>query len=137
MQVYVIINKHNGRAYVGKTTQALRARWRQHQTEARLGRLHCDLYEDMRTLGFDAFIVRTIAIARNEDHLNELEIQFMRQYEAVDKGYNTFEQARGGMRWVNGNPLKGRHMPKARRRKISRSVKQTRKEGRYGQALPS
>jgi group I intron endonuclease len=135
MQVYVIINKQNGRAYVGKTTQALRARWRQHQTESRLNRLSCDLYRDMRALGFDAFIVRSIAMARNEEHLQELEVMFMRQYEAVGKGYNTFAQSRGGARWVNGNPLKGRHMPKARRQKISKSVKANRKAGRYGKVL--
>lgn len=96
MDVYVIENLVNGKRYVGKTTQTTHARWREHRTEARIGRKHTPLLEAIREHGADNFKVTTLACRDSQDKLGACERRYIKDFETddPDKGYNV--QGGGG-----------------------------------------
>jgi group I intron endonuclease len=122
MIVYLLRNKLNDKCYVGKTTRTLKSRWRQHRTEARIGRLNQPLYRDMRAHGAAAFDVELLGKADCQRRLNQMERKFIRQFNSVADGYNQACASFGGrirkVRATSGNPL-----PKNHREKIAASVR--------------
>jgi group I intron endonuclease len=122
MIVYLLRNRQNGKCYVGKTTRTLKARWRQHRTEARIGRLISPLYEDMRAFGIDAFEVITLGEADCQRRLNQMERRFIREFNTVAEGYNQATAAFGGrvrkVRAITSATLSPTH-----RAKIAESVR--------------
>jgi hypothetical protein len=94
--VYLIRNRVSGKCYIGKTTQTLRSRWRQHKTEARIGRLDSPLYVDMRAIGVAFFEVELLAEATCQRRLAQMERKFIAEYKAVDEGYNLDGASHGG-----------------------------------------
>lgn len=98
MIVYLLRNRINGMGYVGKTRQPLKARWRQHKTEARIGRLTGLLYREMRKYGAEVFEVTVLGERKCERDLNRLERQMIRHHNTVDHGYNQAVAAFGGRR---------------------------------------
>lgn len=70
MQVYLIRNKVNGKAYVGQTTRDIDTRWREHC----LTQGKCRILENaIRKYGIDAFEVSVVATVSTQDELNRLE----------------------------------------------------------------
>jgi group I intron endonuclease len=94
--IYLLRNKVNGKCYVGKTTCTLQARWRQHKTEARIGRLNSPLYQDLRAHGPEAFEVSVLVEAQSQRRLNQLERKFIAAFKAVETGYNLACESFGG-----------------------------------------
>ena len=94
--VYLLRNKINGKCYVGKTTRTVKARWRQHRTEMRIGRYDWPLYRDMRAFGEDAFEIKVLGEADCQRRLNQMERSFIRKFNSVDSGYNQHVSSFGG-----------------------------------------
>lgn len=122
MIVYLLRNKVNDKCYVGKTTRTLKFRWRQHRTEARIGRLNSELYQDIRECGADAFSVELLGKADSQLRLSQMERKFIRQFNTVEDGYNMAVASFGG-RIRKVRAATGKHLPKAHREKIAKSVR--------------
>jgi len=124
MIVYLLRNKVNDKCYVGKTTRTLKARWRQHRTEARIGRYDWPLYRDIRDCGTEAFSVELLGKADCQRRLNQMERKFIRQFNSVADGYNQVCASFGGrIRKVSAiakSPLSQTH-----REKIAESVRRS------------
>lgn len=124
MIVYLLRNKLNDKCYVGKTTRTLKSRWRQHKTEARIGRYDWPLYRDIRDYGAEAFSVELLGKASCQRRLNQMERKFIRQFNAVEDGYNQACASFGGrirkVRAVVNSPLSKTH-----REKIAESVRRS------------
>jgi len=82
--------------YVGKTTQTARERWREHRTEARIGRKNTPLLCAIREHGPENFKVTILATRDSQDKLASCERRWIAEYETNDpaKGYNV--QGGGG-----------------------------------------
>jgi group I intron endonuclease len=134
--VYLIRNRISGKCYIGKTTQTLHSRWRQHRTEARIGRLASPLYVDMRALGVAFFEIELLAEAECQRRLAQLERKFIAKFNAVTEGYNLTEASQGGRsklkrsRWT---PL----LSDSHRKAIAASVRLSWIERRGGARLPT
>jgi group I intron endonuclease len=124
MIVYLLRNRLNGKCYVGKTTRTLKARWRQHRTEARIGRLITPLYRDLRAFGFDAFDVVELGEADCQRRLNQMERQFIRNFNTVAEGYNQATAAFGG-RVRKVRAITSTTLTQAHRAKIAESVRRS------------
>jgi group I intron endonuclease len=111
MLIYLVRNKVNGKVYVGKTTQALEARWRQHVRDSRKKVTH--FYLALRKYGLSAFELSVLSSsAESHEQLNEQEIYFIAKFKANDRaiGYNTTKGGDGVMA--------GRHQSIVSRAKI-------------------
>ena len=64
--IYLITNTHNGKRYVGKTTQQLEKRWYQHRRNAASGK-NTWLYKAIRKYGEDAFTVVPVCEGGNDE----------------------------------------------------------------------
>lgn len=86
--IYQIINKNNGKAYIGKTFD-VRKRWSQHCSEAKQGgkRHFCIA---IRKYGVDAFDVRTIDRASTDERASDLEKFYIKLFDTrlPHRGYN-------------------------------------------------
>jgi group I intron endonuclease len=96
VDVYLIENLVNGMRYVGKTTQSTRERWREHRTEAKIGRKNTPLLCAIREHGPENFKVTVLATRDSQDKLASCERRWIAEYETKDpaKGYNV--QGGGG-----------------------------------------
>lgn len=116
MIVYLLRNKLNDKCYVGKTTRTLKARWRQHRTEARIGRYDWPLYRDIRAHGAAAFEVELLGKADCQRRLSQMERKFIRQFNTVADGYNQACASFGGRirtaRTAVNSPLSKAHRDK-------------------------
>lgn len=88
--VYLLINKINGKRYVGKTTDFNR-RCNEHKSRAKKKYLNYSLYVDIHNVGFENF--RKIVLKDNLTHqeMNELEQYYIKFYNTLEKdgfGYN-------------------------------------------------
>ena len=133
MIVYLLQNKINNKCYVGKTTKTLKARWRQHKTEARIGRYGWPLYRDIRDFGAENFAVELLGKANSNRRLSQMERKFIRQFNTVVDGYNHACASFGGriceVRHVEKKSLTGAH-----REKIAASVSRYWKEKKASDA---
>ncbi len=123
MIVYLLRNKLNGKCYVGKTTSTLKARWRQHRTEARIGRLDSPLYRDMRKAGADAFEVSILAEADCQRRLNQRERAFIKAFNACACGYNVTPASVGGRSRKPHRAVESKTLSSTHREKIAESVR--------------
>lgn len=105
MVVYLITCIPEGKKYVGKTCQTSHARWRQHRTEARIGRKDTPLLRAIRKHGPDAFTIEDLGECDSQTKLNAKERRWIKELGTDDpaKGYNL--QGAGG----GGKPLKKRN----------------------------
>jgi len=131
MIVYLLRNKINDKCYVGKTTKTLKARWRQHKTEARIGRYDWPLYRDIQTFGAENFAVELLGKANSNRRLSQMERKFIRQFNTVADGYNHACSSFGGRihkeRCSEKLPLTKTH-----RKKIAYSVRRSWAERKAG-----
>ncbi len=88
MLVYKWTNKHNGKVYVGQTTQTLRQRTKGHKNSAASGS-NLPIHNAIRKYGMEAFIIEEIATSETLDGLNALEIHYIKLLNSiVPNGYN-------------------------------------------------
>lgn len=85
--IYKIVNKVNGKVYVGQTISTVESRWESHQ-RAWQGNRHCQaLYKAFDKYGIDNFDIEPIERCDIED-LNEKEKYWIQYYDSYNNGYN-------------------------------------------------
>ena len=131
MIVYLLRNKVNDKCYVGKTTKTLKARWRQHKTEARIGRYDWPLYREIRDFGDENFSVELLGKANSNRRLSQMERKFIRQFNTVADGYNHTCSSFGG-RIHKDRCSEKKPLTKAHREKIADSVRRYWEEKKAG-----
>lgn len=102
-KVYVIRNIVNDKVYVGSTTQPLSKRMAWHRRDARLRPY--PLYEDMLAHGTHNFYIELLEAypCENIEQLNKREGEYIRQLEAITKGYNLKVAGRGKPEYYKEN----------------------------------
>jgi group I intron endonuclease len=141
--VYRIINKKNGKSYVGFTSKSLEYRWKEHVYAALNRNSHYRLHAAIRKYGVDNF-ERVVLAETPDGHnaLNVLEPHFIIEFDTRKNGYNTkpggsnrgwkhTEEAcrkmslnnhwRGKSRSGDLNPMFGQHQSDEVKRKISKA----------------
>jgi group I intron endonuclease len=93
MIVYQIVNVVNNDFYIGKTTQTLFERYKQHRYKHKRGRTH--LYKAMRKYGIENFIIIPIIELKESsvELLNEMEIKCISE---LNPKYNMTAGGDGG-----------------------------------------
>jgi len=93
--IYRIENNINGKIYVGKTQQDLKARMRRHRAEVTRG-TNRPLYNSLRKHGFEAFTIVVIEEVDDAD-LIDRERFWIQHYSCIHpKGYNFTSGGEGG-----------------------------------------
>lgn len=135
--IYKIVNKINGKIYIGQTTTNLEERWRQ----------HCRIESNCRYLkyafekyGINNFNFIMICVCFDED-LNQYEIKYMEKLNSMaPNGYNLREGGKGGKHHeetkkkisktlkdrtdiVRTKPQLGKPLSQETKKKISNSLK--------------
>lgn len=88
IHIYKITNKANGKVYVGKTTDTVQVRWKEHLKDFKRKRCaNRPLYRAIRKYGIDAFNVETIEEA-DLDVLSERETYWIEYFNTYSDGYN-------------------------------------------------
>jgi group I intron endonuclease len=83
--IYKIVNKTDGKTYIGQTTQDLEERWKQHCKTTSNCRY---LKSAIKKYGLDKFDFKLICICFDDD-LNKYESSYIKQYNSiVPTGYN-------------------------------------------------
>lgn len=120
MVIYKVTNKENGKVYIGKTSRELKQRLWAHYKSVRSGS-ETNFHNALRKYPKDSFQWEVIATTDNNDELNQLEVQFIKEYDSFKSGYNMTEGGDGGFtykkgtemydrikhklgKWKNGNP---------------------------------
>lgn len=95
MLIYKVINKINGKCYIGKTTQSLESRKEKHLKNVRC--MHdTKFYRAIRKYGIENFVWEVIDYANNDEMLNTLEKKYIIEYCSFKKGYNMTIGGDGG-----------------------------------------
>jgi len=83
--IYKIVNKINGKVYIGQTTQILEERWKQHCKM----RSNCYYLKNaLKKYGIDKFDFKLICICFDND-LDRYEINYIEKFNSiVPNGYN-------------------------------------------------
>lgn len=130
--IYIIENKIDGKAYVGKANDIER-RWRKHRDAARDGADGL-LYRAMRKHGIENFQIRVIDEADDETYtLNVLEPLWIRRFS--DQGielYNLTEGGDGIPGFIHSEETKRKMSESQRGRKHSEESRQKLREANLG-----
>lgn len=132
MRVYLVINRANGKVYVGQTSKPARERWKQHIQSCRRGRPG-RLYSAMRKWGIGGFDVFTIRACSSVEEVDRFEQLFITLFNANDRNFGYNIDLGGRFRIVSeetklklreafkGRPAhnKGKPMSEDRKRQIS------------------
>jgi len=86
--IYRITNLVNGKIYIGKTIQGLARRRSEHIHRFNLGERNHKLYLAMRKHGLENFKFEVLCCALKIEYLDQLEIQFIKEYNSFNRGYN-------------------------------------------------
>jgi len=94
MIIYKILNKMNGKVYIGQTIRSLRERWMQHAS----GKEGCTALEAaISKYSVEAFEITIIARCNTLDELNHREELYIKLFKSMSpNGYNLVS---GGKRW--------------------------------------
>ena len=120
MVIYKVTNKENGKVYIGQTSRELKQRMWAHYKSVRSGS-ETNFHNALRKYPKESFQWEVIATTDNNDDLNQLEVQFIKEYDSFKSGYNMTEGGDGGFtykkgtemydrikhklgKWKNGNP---------------------------------
>lgn len=129
MLIYKITNTVNGKIYVGQTVRTLEERKWQHINTAKKGHKN-HLYNAMRKYGIENFKFEKICDVDNIEDLNILERYYIAKYNCIKDGYNMVDGGNNNVMFLDD--VKRKHSERMRsketRSKISRSMKQYRKE---------
>lgn len=105
MLIYMATCKETGKKYVGATTKTLSARIRAHEARVRFGS-HYHFHNALRKYGVDGFIWEILQDGiMTREELDRREIEFIKSYGTIIKGYNISTGGGGGDNWTN-NPKK-------------------------------
>ena len=88
-KVYKIVNKVNGKYYIGMTKQTLIKRFSQHKQNAKMGK-NTYLYNAIRKYGNDNFEIELLLECSNKEECCNLEIEY------ISKNKNGYNLAPGG-----------------------------------------
>lgn len=96
MVVYLVINKVNGKVYIGKTVSTLGRRWRGHLHAAVRGAGHL-LHRAIRKYGARSFTIKILRRCRSERRLLWTERYYIALFESNNKeqGYNLTDGGEG------------------------------------------
>jgi group I intron endonuclease len=148
MQIYLVINKVNGKLYVGQTVQTLKKRWSSHGSDAKRGRGPHALVHALLKYGKENFTIRTLKVCNTIEELNKLEKHFIVRlktkaptgYNITDGGdgtlgvpytalqYKKFRKTIGNSRKGSGNSFFGK--------RHSASAKKKMREAKLGKPAP-
>lgn len=140
--IYKIINKNNGKVYIGRTKQ-LGRRMREHRSQYnRADRTNnSPLYIAMRKEGIENFYHEIIEETDNFEKSCELEkyyIQYYRRKLGTDNVYNYQDGGIGGQSHnIDGknNPMYGKHLTEEQKEKISILSKGKKKPEGFGDKI--
>lgn len=97
-QIYCDVPGVNS-TYIGKTTQSVEARFKEHIQEANHTRRNFKIYNAMRHYGIEHFHVKTLGEYDN-DKLNEKEIEWIAHYDTFYNGWNSTLGGDGNVIWT-------------------------------------
>ncbi len=113
-EIYLIINKINGKKYVGYTFTNYKKRFSKHVTES-LGKSQRYLCRAIRKYGKENFDVTLLATAPNHLEAKEMEIALITEH-------NSFAHSKGGWGYnatIGGEGINGYTYPEEARKKVS------------------
>lgn len=97
--IYFILNKLNGKYYIGQTVFTPEKRWEKHKRDSR-NRIFKNNYfsNAIRCYGPDNFEIRTLFVCCNQKDLDEAEIYFISLFDSTNSkfGYNATFGGKGG-----------------------------------------
>lgn len=106
--VYRIINKVNGKSYIGITSRPINQRWLEHRSRVNCYERFNKLYLAIRKYGEENFDVESIANSSSQDVIRELEKVYIQKYDSYENGYNCNLGGQGHL-----------HIPESLKKKIS------------------
>lgn len=99
--IYQIINKTNGKCYIGQTQGVVRDRVKSHVYDALYKGTKYPLYFAIKKYGVDNFNALILAQCNEKHKLDELEVKFIKQFDSLNSGYNQTPGGSGEGRIVN------------------------------------
>lgn len=100
--IYKIVNKKNGKTYIGQTENVYK-RWKEHVNNSNSAlRGYTELYLDMNKLGIEMFEFEIIEECKKEE-LYDLEVKYIKEYNS----YTGFENSNGYNLSLGGKGSKG------------------------------
>jgi len=119
--IYKVINKINGKVYIGQTTQGLEKRMKQHLYCVKKGHSSLVLYRAIRKYGQENFSWDIIDYCDSGEELSLQEMYYIKKYKSVEKGYNLYfnVQCQAG----KNHPRFGKKHSDETRRKMRRAWK--------------
>ena len=101
--IYKITCHVNNKFYIGYTKLPTDERLKQHIKDSRKAKTFSHLHHAIQKYGASQFSIEPIYQSRYKDHThNEMEPHFIREYDAINQGYNIQTGGEGG----NGRPIK-------------------------------
>lgn len=88
MHIYKFTHKESGKSYIGQTIQTPNQRRLEHIAGSRTSEKTYHFHNALRKYGVDAFIFDVIAEATTLAELNQLEEQYVEQFDCYQNGYN-------------------------------------------------
>ncbi len=100
--VYAIINKINGKKYIGQTTQGLAKRQAEYKKKYANNHARSRILQAMVKYGFDSFVFEEIDGADSYEELNAMERYWIAFYDSTnpEQGYNILPGGRGSPRSI-------------------------------------
>lgn len=95
MIIYMAINKINNKKYIGKTSKSLEQRKLDHEKNSKKGSKLL-FHRAIRKYGKENFIWNIICICKNDNELNNKEIEMIKTYNTIGNGYNISTGGTGG-----------------------------------------
>lgn len=98
-RIYIVLNKINGKKYIGKTITSLKRRWSSHVSAAKCDKRLFPLHSAIRKYGPSAFDVREITTATFDDKnfLSAIERALIAHFKTkIPSGYNLTDGGDGG-----------------------------------------
>jgi group I intron endonuclease len=92
--VYLILNRVNGKVYIGQTVKHIRDRWSLHKTFAKRG-AKWHISRAIAKYGHDSFSIVILHQAFSREELNEMEIRAIESHNSMDPQYG-YNMASGG-----------------------------------------
>lgn len=116
-KVYAIVNKLNGKMYVGSTERQLKIRWQRHLAKTNEGSL-CTLHKAIRKYGRDNFDIRMIEEYPSRKAMLVAEIEYIAYFDTYKSSYG-YNDAPGG---EGGNTNGGKKFSEEWKTNISKSL---------------
>ena len=116
MIIYKVVNKINGKCYIGQTIKSLKYRKSCHLWEVNRNNTNVYFHNAIRKYGKDNFEWKILCKCETKDELDEMEFHYIKQYNSFKpNGYNlTLGGNKGTYGWIPS---------KETRRKISKGNK--------------